>query len=154
MNIHIVQILSRISQEYLNLFRPQDLAQRLRSHGAEHVVDRGLEVQSNEAKLFILPVVSSFVSRLLEVFTFAHVPMGTLRTLQETLVKPAFSRGSRKFSPARNFMPKLATACSAVSKNLARGASGAREPSSQLARASSSWISIQAPGFMCLLHVR
>jgi hypothetical protein len=148
MNIHIIQILPRISQEDLDLFGLQNLAQWLSSHGSEHVVDSSLEVQSDEPKFLVLLRVSMFGLERKLAFTFAHVPMGTLRTLRDTLVKPAFSRGSRKFSPARNFMPKLATASSAVSKNLARGASGAREPSSQLARASSSWISIQAPGFM------
>lgn len=62
MNIHIVQILSRISQKDLDLFRPQDLAQGLSSHGAKHIVDSRLEVQSDETKLLVLPRVSLFRS--------------------------------------------------------------------------------------------
>lgn len=59
MDVDIIQILSRISQEDLDLFRPQDLAKGLGRHGAKHVADSGLEVQSNEAKLLVLLGVSS-----------------------------------------------------------------------------------------------
>ncbi len=76
-------------------------------------------------------------------FSFTHV----------TLTKPAFLSGSPRLSPALKCMPKVLTASADFSKNNFKGASEASVPSSQLARPSNSWISIQPPGLKCLWRV-